>query len=219
MRNYFKKIFFIVVFIGFSLARAGSYDDFFKAVGRDDAPVVQQLLARGFDPNSVAPDGQAALILALKNSTTRVAEVLIAHPQTKLDIRNRQDESPLMIAALKGHLHIVQALIAGEADVNKPGWAPLHYAATGGHPEVITVLLERYAYIDAESPNGTTPLMMAASYGNAAAVKVLLEAGADPGLKNSLGLSALDFARKANRLDSAGLIAAALKSSSSKATW
>ena len=59
------------------------------------------------------------------------------------------------------------------------------------------LLLENHAYIDAESPNGTTPLMMAAHYGTPAAVKLLLEAGADPTLKNQLGLTAIDFARRA----------------------
>ena len=57
------------------------------------------------------------------------------------------------------------------ADVNKPGWTPLHYAATHGHLAIMDLLLEEHAYIDAESPNGTTPLMMAAHYGTPAAVK------------------------------------------------
>ncbi|MFZ9182625.1 MAG: ankyrin repeat domain-containing protein, partial [Hylemonella sp.] len=63
---------------------------------------------------------------------------------------------------------------------------------------------------DAESPNGTTPLMMAAMYGSPAAVKVLLEAGADPSIQNNLGLSALDFANQVKRQDSAALIQAFL---------
>jgi ankyrin repeat protein len=41
------------------------------------------------------------------------------------------------------------------------------------------LLLEENAYIDAESPNKTTPLMMAAQYGSPAAVKLLLAEGAD----------------------------------------
>jgi len=39
------------------------------------------------------------------------------------------------------------------------------------------LLLDEHAYIDAASPNGTTPLMMAAHYGTPSAVKLLLEAG------------------------------------------
>jgi ankyrin repeat protein len=77
----------------------------------------------------------------------------------------------------------------------------LHYAATGGQVALIQLLLEHHAYIDAESPNGTTPLMMAAQYGTLAAVKALLQAGADPTLKNQLGLTAEDFAIQAGRQD------------------
>ena len=41
--------------------------------------------------------------------------------------------------------------------------------------------------------------MMAAHYGTPAAVKLLLEAGADPTLKNQLGLTAIDFADRGDR--------------------
>ena len=61
--------------------------------------------------------------------------------------------------------------------------------------------------------------MMAAHYGTPAAVKVLLEAGADPMLKNQLGLTALDFAHRANRQDAADLIAAFVRARQPKATW
>ena len=61
---------------------------------------------------------------------------------------------------------------------------------------MVRVLLQHHAYIDAPSPNGTTPLMMAAHYGNPLVTKLLLEEGADPRLKNDLGLSVLDFAHK-----------------------
>jgi ankyrin repeat protein len=51
-----------------------------------------------------------------------------------------------------------------------------------------------HAYIDAGSPNGTTPLMMAARYGTGEAVDLLLAEGADARLKNQQGLTALQFA-------------------------
>ena len=66
---------------------------------------------------------------------------------------------------------------------------------------MMRLLIENHAYLDAESPNGTTPLMMAAHYGSPMATKLLLEEGADPRLKNKLGLTALDFAAKAKQSD------------------
>jgi ankyrin repeat protein len=100
-----------------------------------------------------------------------------------------------MLAAFHNALPLAQALLDRNADVNKTGWTPLHYAATKAHVEMMRFLLVNHAYIDAPSPNGTTPLMMAAHYGNPMATKMLLEEGADPRLKNHLGLSALDFAQ------------------------
>ena len=201
---------YLLVAAQVSIASAGSYEDFFAAIQRDDARVVQDLLRRGFDPNTPAPDGRPGLMIAVRAPAPKVAQVLIAWPETRVDPRNANDETPLMLAALEGQTEIVRQLIARDADVNKPGWAPLHYAATHGHLAIMELLLEHHAFIDAQSPNGTTPLMMAAHYGTPAAVKLLLEAGADIDMRNQLGLSALDFANRGNRKDAAELISAEL---------
>jgi uncharacterized protein len=207
---YFKQFKNLIVFIGFSLSsflgQAGSYEDFFKAVQFDNVRVVQGLLQRGFDPNTVNPEGVPALMLAVREPSLKVAELLAAHPDTKTEVRNAKDESVLMLAALKGYLPLVQKLVDNDADVNKTGWTPLHYAASGGHVPVIAHLLDHSAYIDAESPNGTTPLMMAAMYGSPEAVKHLIQAGADLRLKNQLGLTALDFAIRGQRQNAKELI-------------
>ena len=203
---YFKKALYLVVLYGFSVANAGAYDDFFTAIQRDDANTLASLLNRGFDPNTLNPMGEAGLLLALRDPSLKVLPVLIKASKINVEVRNRNDESPLMLAALKGLLEVCQQLVAANADVNKPGWAPLHYAATHGHLDVMQLLLDHNAYSDAESPNGTTPLMMATQYGSPEAVKLLLDAGADPTLKNAQGLSALDFAQRAARPDSEALI-------------
>jgi ankyrin repeat protein len=164
------------------------------------------LLQRGFDPNTVNPEGVPALMLAVREPSLKVAELLATWPKTKVELRNDKDESVLMLAALKGHVSLVQKLVENDADVNKPGWTPLHYAASAGHVKIVEYLLEQSAYIDAESPNGTTPLMMAAMYGSPEAVKVLIQAGADLSPKNQLGLSAWDFAVRGQRQNSKELI-------------
>ena len=215
---YLRKVLYCYVFIGFSGALAGSYEDFFKAIELDNPVAIQELLRRGFDPNTVNPAGQPGLIVAIRSEAKQVAAVLIDAPDTKVEVRTVQDESPLMFAALKGYLDLCKKLILRNADVNKVGWSPLHYAAANGHVAVIALLLENHAYPDAESPNGTTPLMMAAMYGSAASVEALV-GGADPSLKNHLGMAALDFAARGARSDAQELIAAYLRASKPKGAW
>jgi ankyrin repeat protein len=219
MKKYLKLSLYLAVVLQVSAALAGSYDDFFVAIKRDDPSTIKALLQRGFDPNTPSPDGLHGLFLALREPSLKAAQAILSSPQTNVEARNAQDESPLMMAALKGQTEMVRQLIARGADVNKPGWAPLHYAATSGQLEIMDLLLENHAFIDAESPNGTTPLMMAAMYGSTAGVKLLLEAGADTAMKNQLGMTASDFALRVGRQDAADLIAAQIRSQKPKGTW
>ena len=219
MRVRFKKSFFIFLVAATSGALAGSYEDFFSAIRQDDARTVQSLLVRGFDANTRDPSGLHGLYLAVREPSPKVAAVLLAWSKTEIEARTPQDESPLMIAALNGQLDLAVRLIERGADVNKPGWTPLHYASTRGHLAMMRLLLEHHAYIDAESPNGTTPLMMAAHYGTTDAVKLLLQDGADPLPRNQQNMTAIDFAQRAGRNDVVELIAAAIRAKQPKGVW
>jgi uncharacterized protein len=201
------------------MATAGSYDDFFAAIAADDAAAVVNLLRRGFDPNTRDPNGQHGLYLAIRARSSRVTQALIDWPKTEVESLNKADESPLMAAALDGQLALCRKLIARGAAVNKTGWAPLHYAATSGHVEVMRLLLEEHAFIDAESPNRTTPLMMAARYGSQEAARLLLQEGAEPLLKNEQGMTAIDFANSVNRADVAKLIGDAVRQRQPRGKW
>jgi hypothetical protein len=183
-----------------------SYDTYFEAVRKDTPATVARLLALGFDPNTVNDKGNTGLLQALFEPSLKVVHELLAHPKLDVNVVNQNDESALMIAALRGHEDIVAKLLARQADVNKTGWTPLHYAAASGQVKIMRMLIEQHAFLDAESPNGTTPLMMAAGYGNGAAVKLLLEEGALPALKNQLGIDALAMARLHNRPDAIRLL-------------
>ena len=213
---YFRYAAYVIVSIGFTSASAGSYEDFFQAVARDDDAKVKQLIGRGFDPNTVGPAGLQGLIVAIREPSPKVLAALLKARGLKAEVRNSKDESALMLASLAGMREVCERLIALDADVNKTGWAPLHYAASGGHDAVIQLLLDHHAYIDAESPNQTTPLMMAAMYGSASSVKLLLDGGADATVRNALGLNAMDFAQRGGRTDAYDLIAARLKLNAGK---
>lgn len=190
------------------LALAGAYDDFFRAVKIDDVSVVKSLLGRGLDPNLVEPErGESGLMLAVRENSKKVLDVLLNAKGIDLETKAKNGDTALMIASYKGSQPTVAALLAKGAQVNRSGWAPLHYAAAAGYNDIVAMLLEKSAYIDAESPNKTTPIMMAALQGHILTVKLLLDEGADATLKNAAGMTAVDIARENNHKDIAeGLI-------------
>ncbi len=182
-------------------ASATTFDsvDFFRAVNVDNADAVSRMLAAGLDPNQLDPHGQPALMVALQGESLKVAKLLWDAKGIQVDVRDHAGETPLMMAALKAEVDAASALVAHGASVNKDGWSPLHYAATGGSAAIVKLLLGKGALLEARSPNGSTSLMMAARYGNEEAVDALLAAGADRTAKNDLGMDASAFAGSAGR--------------------
>ncbi len=200
MKFCFKYIAYLSVLIGFQSAIAGAYEDYFRALKVDNASAVSELLARGFDPNSPDEKGQMGLHLAFREGASKVAAILLMQPAIRVDAANAADETPVMIAALRGNLDGVQQLLARGASVNRSGWSPLHYAATGPEVKVVAALLEKGAQVDAQSPNGTTALMMAARYGSDDSAELLLRQGASTSLRNQKGMNAADFAASVGRV-------------------
>lgn len=199
LMSYLRKLVYLIMAVEVSLASAGSFDDFFIAIRNDNISTLGDLLRRGFDPNTADERGQPGLTLAMQEQSLRAAKLLLEQPGLKIDALNQAGESALMMAALKGEVAGAKMLLARGAKVNKEGWSPLHYAATGPEPELVRLLLDSGAEVDPAAPNGTTPLMMAAQYGSEDSVKLLLERGADPNRRNQRELRAADFAKLAGR--------------------
>ena len=109
--------------------------------------------------------------------------------------------SPLMNAALRGHLEIVQILLDTHAAINTKcvclgwsggGFAALMMASGAGHADVVDVLLTQGADPDIKSNNGTTALIRAAEESNnMPIIRALLDKGADVNARNDKGETAL----------------------------
>lgn len=168
-----------------------------RAVDSANEVQVKRYLDQGGNPNARDERGEPALLYALHNERFETADVLAHWPATDIEAENKQGQTALMVAAYQGRLELCEALLARGAEVSHSGWTALHFAASSGQLAVVQLLIEHSAYVDALSPNDTTPLMMAARHKDHPVTDYLLEQGADPTPKNGAGLSAADFARKA----------------------
>jgi uncharacterized protein len=73
----------------------------------------------------------------------------------------------------------------------------LHWASRrAGNIQIIQLLIDKGANVNAKNPRGWTPLIAALETQHREAADLLLEKGADVGAKNALGLTALYWARK-----------------------
>jgi len=174
--------------------------DLFRAAQLDNVSGVKKLLERGLSPNLREPGGETALIVAMRYEAYRVATLLMDQPTIDLEAKAPNGNTALMMAAFRQNKATVLDMLKRGAQVNQKGWAALHYAAAAGSTEITSILLEHHAYIDAESPSGMTPLMIAAREGQEKVVELLLEQGADAALKDGgFHQTAAQFATHADK--------------------
>lgn len=112
---------------------------------------------------------------------------------------SRKPDTPLCTAADAGNAAAVRVALTGGLDPNEKdgrGFGAIHWAARGGHVETILALIEggADASLRDHGPNGWTPLMHAVHKKQGAAVRTLLDAGADPDAACGGGLTALMMA-------------------------
>ena len=167
------------------------------AVERGDIAKVTAWLDEGLDPEFQAPTIGSGLMIAAWYGKVEMMAVFVAcgaNPKRA----NRNGEQPLQLAAWNGHLEAVKWLLDHGAALNRDGnyWGALHYAVFNGHQELAKYLIERGAAVNAPSPNGSTPLMLAAREGREELTRVLLESGADAKARNDWGDSALTMAMR-----------------------
>lgn len=175
--------------------------DYFRAVQLDNVGVVRRVLAKGLDPNIREPErGETGLIVAMRYEAKDTLKLLLAQPGIDLDAKAPNGNTALMMAAFRQNKPAVLTLIGAGASINQSGWTALHYAAAAGSTDITSILLEHHAYIDAESPSGMTPLMIAAREGQEKVVELLLEQGADATLKDGgFHQTAAEFATHADK--------------------
>lgn len=116
-------------------------------------------------------------------------------------------QKALNMAASNGDNERVQKLLGGKpkafVDVNKPddeGTVPLIYASCFGHDNVVSVLLNAGADVDAQDRNGWSALMWSVMNRHKVIARTLFDHGANGELRSSSGGSAWDFVQPGSDL-------------------
>jgi ankyrin repeat protein len=134
-----------------------------------NAKIVSLLLASGADANTTVSNGQTVLMIAARTGSVDAVRALV-DKGAKVEARESQlGETALMWAAAENQAGVVKLLIEHGADVNARSSTITFPKDRFGLEGVLTIL-----------PHGNwTPLMYAGRDGGAAAVPVLVKAGAE----------------------------------------
>ncbi|UKZ80411.1 hypothetical protein TrVFT333_008170 [Trichoderma virens FT-333] len=156
--------------------------------------VVDLLLRRGADVNTVDTYGQTPLFVAASMNSWAVQQLL--DNGADINAVNYRGMTPLFIAASYENFDSLRLLVERGADVNIRGAGeipPLCAAAAFGRTDAVKLLVERGAYVNAksQSSDGMTPIMIAALLGKTGIVKLLVERGADVNARDNNGFTPL----------------------------
>ena len=192
-----------------------------EAALRADAELLRFLLDAGASADLALPQGETPLMLVSRTSGIDAVRLLIERGANVNVVEQWQGQTPLMYAAAHNRGEVAAALIAAGADVNArtpindlperesrvryyveipvAGFTPVMFAARSGANSALHALIAGKADLDAKTPEGFTPIVIALDNLHFDAAKVLVEGGASA---NDGGLLAVVEAR--NRVNYVG---------------
>jgi len=189
-----------------------------EAIKLADARMVKTLLAAGAAPESPNQDGETALMLAIKTGELPIVEMLVKAGANVNVVEKFHHQTPLMYAAAsaKNAGEMVKLLLAKDASVTpramysdwpsqitsepraqyRPvgGLTALLYAARSGCYDCVEAMIGAGANVNVPTPEGVTPLMIALDNDRNDVAKLLLDHGANPGVWDWWGRTALYIA-------------------------
>lgn len=166
------------------------------AVQSDALEIVELLLEKSLDVDSVNNVGQTPLAMAALHNRPAIAQRLLtagANPNTW----NSEGDSPLHLAANSNAVEVAALLLNAGAQrmaVNHKGFQPLHNAVIHDAIGVMKLLVKAGVSIDVKNRSGQSPLHLCAeSQTSDKALRFLLEHGADLEIRNLSGMTPVHY--------------------------
>lgn len=169
-------------------------------------------------------EGRTSLFHAVLGDQKLIVEALLTQG-VNIEAVDQHGHTPLSVAVQEGKRAVAQILLGRGAQTTTndsiEGQAPLSLAASKGHEACVDLLIDHGVDLDHRSRNEQrTALHYAVLPGHSMVVKILIEAGAEAGLVDSHGRSALSLAKENGHEECVKLLsqAASLFRNSQRAT-
>lgn len=172
------KIMFVGSPVLAHLITDGSMDDIREVLERSDPSWKA--------PNSLDPQGQTLLHLAISQSRPDLVQLLLEF-EPDIEAPSKSGSTPLEVASSSGESLIVELLLAHKANTERSEssfWGPIHVAAKEGHIEVLRLLLLKGAKVNSQTKDGNTALHLAVEERRRDCARLLLANGARTDIRN-----------------------------------
>ena len=153
-----------------------------RAVTEGHSDVVQVLIDAGARIEAKYRLGWTPMLAACYKGNLIIVKMLV-EAGASVHSTDYTKETCLTLAAGYGHTETVRYLVGlPEVEVNEKArnkHTALHSAVSRGHPDVVQLLIDAGADIEARNNFGHSPLLVASSKGKLSIVKLLVKAGAE----------------------------------------
>ncbi|BEI83259.1 hypothetical protein CcaverHIS002_0311270 [Cutaneotrichosporon cavernicola] len=168
-----------------------------------DLTALRTALEAGADPDTRDKTGRTALLIASLADDIPAAKVLLeagASPNAMDEMR----QTPWLVTGVTGSVGMLEAILPYKPDMNlrnRYGGISVIPASERGHVDYVSRVVQTGINVNHVNHLGWTALLEAVILGDGGErhveiLKILLDAGADPGIKDKDGVSALKHARE-----------------------
>ena len=159
------------------------------------------MLRNGAKPDSQETNGTNALVINAKDELADIIKIKV-NPGLKPDMSVSENMTAMLVSSQNGQLEAVRLSRNDAAKLSIPPNSDkitaFIRATRSGHITIVKIAIKKNSPIDIRKTIRLTDLMAASLNGHAEIVKLLLEKGANPGLINNEGKTALDYAENSN---------------------